>query len=243
MKFHTIITVVYNDFDGLKKTLESLYQFNKSSYEHIIIDGNSTDNIQYLINLFKDRIDYFKSEPDEGIYDAMNKGVKHASGDTISFLNAGDVATKNYFKPIERLNETGANYCYSGIIIKGTKRSFPYMPRELDLNTEYFQRMPFPHPSLFVQRRIFEQIGYFNIKLQITADHEWIVRLIQSTNKGVLCNQHIMAFYLNGKSLSVLVHLEMFKTARQYGRKKYYAGFLFVRYFLSTIKYRVLSVL
>ena len=86
----SIITVNYNDREGLKKTIESVINQTWQDFEFIIIDGGSTDGSREVIEQYKDKIDYWISEPDKGIYNAMNKGIKAASGEFLLFLNSGD---------------------------------------------------------------------------------------------------------------------------------------------------------
>jgi len=87
----SIITVVKNDASNIKKTIQSVLNQSYSHIQYIIIDGSSTDGTLDIINEFKDKIDTITSEPDRGIYDAMNKGIHHAQGEWIFFLNSGDV--------------------------------------------------------------------------------------------------------------------------------------------------------
>src|SRR5690554_4553164 len=86
----SIITVVFNGEKVLEKTMKSVFSQNYDNIEYVIIDGGSSDGTLKLIEKHKDRITYWSSEPDRGIYDAMNKGLKNSSGDYVWFLNAGD---------------------------------------------------------------------------------------------------------------------------------------------------------
>ncbi len=87
----SIVTVVYNDAKGLEKTIKSVINQTYKNVEFIIIDGGSTDGTVEIIKKYEDYIDYWVSEEDKGIYDAMNKGIKAATGTWINFMNAGDV--------------------------------------------------------------------------------------------------------------------------------------------------------
>ena len=86
----TVITINYNNRDGLRKTIDSVVNQTHNDYEYIIIDGGSTDGSLDVIKLYSNRIDYWKSEPDRGIYNAMNKGIDVARGEYCIFLNSGD---------------------------------------------------------------------------------------------------------------------------------------------------------
>lgn len=87
---YSIITINYNNRDGLRKTIESVVNQSCKDYEYIVIDGGSTDGSREVIEEYADRIDYWVSEPDKGIYNAMNKGIKVAHGDYLNFMNSGD---------------------------------------------------------------------------------------------------------------------------------------------------------
>ena len=234
----TIITVILNDRDGLEKTLNSLISENKNNYEHILIDGGSNDGTIEYIKTKIDRIDSFISEPDKGIYDAMNKGVKLASGNIISFLNAGDLALNGYVSCAENC-QSGVDYCYSGIIISG-KNLTSYIPKKISSKTEFLQAMPFPHPGLFVKKYLFYEIGFFNLNKKITADHEWIVRLINANKNGIQIDLESVKFHLDGLSLSFKTPIEMFETALLNKRGRFHAFIRMLYGFAVVLKYKFL---
>ena len=130
----SIITVVYNDSKGLSSTIDSLTNQNNKNFEHVIIDGNSNDDTLEIIYKNADNVDFFISEPDNGIYDAMNKGVINASGDFVSFLNAGDIALPNYTETcIDFFSKnTSLDFCYASIIMTSKRGENIYHPRRID---------------------------------------------------------------------------------------------------------------
>ena len=101
MKTFSIITINYNNKDGLLKTIESVLCQTYKDFEFIVIDGGSTDGSREIIEKYAGHIDYWVSEPDKGIYNAMNKGIKVAHGDYLNFMNSGD-----YFYNENVLNDT-----------------------------------------------------------------------------------------------------------------------------------------
>ena len=240
MKF-SVITVTFNNFIGLKKTLKSLAKFNKKKYEHIVIDGGSNNRTLDLIKKYSSRIDKWVSERDEGIYDAMNKGLKFVSDENniISFLNSGDAALSNYFKDVEKKfkKNTLLDFCYAGLILVGKKRQTKYLPKILSKKSEYLQRMALPHPSLFTKKKIFSKIGYFDLNKQLTADHQWCVRLIRSDAKGVRLNKPVVKFKLDGASLKLRAQFEIFQTALQYERNIIIAVIFLARQLISHLYY------
>ena len=213
----SIITVVYNDQKGLALTLNSLKDMDSDKYEHVIIDGGSSDGTLEIIEGYSFINKKVISEKDEGIYDAMNKGISIASQKYIVFLNAGDLATNDFFLAPEIIQSNKKDFYYSGLIFSKRKKRF-YMPKKLNQINEYLQKMPFPHPGLFVKRSVFKEIGKFDLKKKRTADHEWVVRLMRSEKEGELIARYFIIFDLSGFSLSYNSIIEMFHTARNYGR-------------------------
>ena len=222
-----------NDEIGLQNTLKSLAKFNKNLYQHIIIDGGSKDQTLKVIKDYSSRVDIWISEPDKGIYDAMNKGIKLVNDpeNIISFLNAGDVALDNYFSEPKKcfFKNPKIDYCYGGIILIGKNHESVHLPKILNDNSEYLQRMVFSHPAVFVKKYLFLKIGNFNIKKKITGDHEWCVRLIKFHAKGHRFDKPVVKFQLGGKSLNLDAQLEIFQTAKFNGRSTFVALLFFIR--------------
>jgi len=236
----SIITVTLNDRDGLVKTLESVSHIDKSTYEHVVIDGGSTDGSLDVLKDFSEKLDVVVSESDNGIYDAMNKGVLNSTGNVVCFLNAGDKALDGYIDHPVRIfsKNSSIDYCYGGVLLHGS-RDKTYLPRKICTTSEYLQAMPFPHPGLFVKKKLFNKIGYFDLSKKITADHEWIVRMILSKAKGVAINHSVVKFSLDGASLSHHTSFEMYQTAVKYGRNRYKAGFYCLYSLFAFVKYKL----
>lgn len=119
-KLVSIITVVYNCVDSIENTIKSIISHDLDSFEYIIIDGGSTDGTVQIINKYLDRISIFVTEPDEGIYDAMNKGVFLSSGMFVGFINCGDKLLKLPLKEIADNSDSYIN-CFSVLLSNGTK--------------------------------------------------------------------------------------------------------------------------
>ena len=179
MKF-SIVTPVYND-PRLKSTLESVLGQSDVSPEIIIVDGQSTDETVSIIEEYQDLIDTLICEPDEGIYDAMNKGILRAKGDVVGVLNADDRFQDEFvLRDVrDKLNQTGADVCYADLVYVDEQdevvrywESGDYQPRRF-----YFGWMP-PHPTFFVRRGFYDRYGMFDLEFSIAADYELMLRFL-----------------------------------------------------------------
>ena len=180
----SIVTVCLNNASTIEQTIKSVFMQKKSDIEYIVIDGGSTDGTIEKINKYKNDISYFISEPDNGIYDAMNKGIKVATGQVLAFLNADDFyADENVISDIITfILENSFDAAYGDLLYIDKK--------ELGKNIRYWQPGEYkkgafswgwviPHPTFFCRKEIFERYGYFNESLQIAADFELILRFVE----------------------------------------------------------------
>lgn len=179
----SIITVVYNSRSTIVQNLNSVISQTYPHIEHIIIDGASTDGTLQLIDKVKKKVTKLISEPDKGIYDAMNKGLSLAGGEIIGFLNADDAYydETTISTVVSEMEKTGSDSCYGDLIYVARKdpskvirywKSYPFDPR-------FFHRgwHP-PHPTFFVRRWVYEVYGGFNLQFRIAADYELMLRLL-----------------------------------------------------------------
>lgn len=200
----TVVTVCYNAADTIADTLSSVAAQEGVDVEHVIIDGGSSDLTLEIVARFP-HVTTVVTEPDRGIYDAMNKGVKHATGDAIGFLNADD-----YFCRCDALRLIAdqlqdADAVVGDLVVVDaadkakirryySSRGFrPWMLRA--------GHMP-PHPTMYVRRAIFEEIGAFDERYGIAGDFDFTVRLLlQRTNtKLKRVNKTLVAFRNGGVS-------------------------------------------
>jgi glycosyltransferase involved in cell wall biosynthesis len=193
----TIVTVVYNDFLNIEKTLLSVKKIKCSQIQYIVIDGKSNDGTLELIDKYKDIIDIIISEKDDGIYDAMNKGLKNAFGDTIIFLNGGDIFHDD-FNPIKVITK----YDYKNTVLIGRSlqiyKSDIYIRPSLKYNNLLLQNPA--HQAIFVPKSKYSIIKY-NVNLKIAADYYWIQDILRDS-KYVILKEIISIFSLGGKSTS-----------------------------------------
>ena len=171
----SIITINYNNRDGLRKTIESVVNQTWQDFEYIVIDGGSTDGSVEVIKEFADRINSWVSEPDKGIYNAMNKGVSVAKGEYCQFLNSGDaLSDANVVKYIVRELEDKAIYFAKTRFIDtlGVIKA----PEQITMRTLYTRSLP--HPSSYIQRQLLLKFPY-DETLRIVSDWKfWIQAII-----------------------------------------------------------------
>jgi len=180
----TIITVVFNAEKTIIKTINSILNQTESFFDYVVIDGKSTDNTLELINSCKQQfieknINFtLISELDNGIYDAMNKGLDLTTTDYITFLNADDTFDNNFINScLQIVDESNPDYIYSSVYACFGETRKLFIPN-FDLKTFSYRSMPFPHPGLLVKRIIYNEIGKFDLKYKFAADLDWILRLI-----------------------------------------------------------------
>jgi len=179
----SIITVAFNSQSTIKHTIDSVANQDYKNKEYILIDGASKDWTLDIINFKKDKIDYFVSEDDNGIYDAMNKGIKAATGDIIGILNSDDFYPKNSVlsKVAEVFVRTNCDCLYGDLVYVKTAdaRQIVRYWKSGEFNRKKLNKgWMLPHPTFFVKKEVYEKYGLYNIKLKNAADYEMILRLL-----------------------------------------------------------------
>jgi glycosyltransferase involved in cell wall biosynthesis len=179
----SIVTVSYNSSETIRDTIESVLSQDYDDIEYLIVDGGSTDTTLDIVREYGDRIDVVVSEPDQGIYDAMNKGIRAATGDMVGMLNSDDFYADNSAvrNLIECMENAGADTVFADLVIvnaSDTKRviryydSSKFRPERLR-----YGWMP-AHPTFFVKRELYKRYGGFSLDYKIAADFEMVVRLL-----------------------------------------------------------------
>ena len=179
----SIITVCLNNSDTIEDAICSIQSQDHTDKEHIVIDGGSTDGTIDIVNRYKDKIDLIISEPDNGIYDAMNKGIYHSSGDIVGILNADDVyADNNVLSSVANsLRNPKIPICYGDLIYVFRKNSNKIVRywKPFPNAQEILKKGDYPpHPTLFLRKEIYLRYGSFDLNFLMAADVELMVRLI-----------------------------------------------------------------
>ncbi len=190
----TVITVVYNDVKSIEDTVLSVINQNYFNIEYIIIDGGSTDGTLEKIKKYKNRISII-SEKDNGIYDAMNKGIREAKGDIIGFLNSGDIFYDNSVVSdiTELFTSRRCDAVYGDLVYINEDGRVVRVWKAGEFNKKKLRRgwMP-PHPTFYVKKELIEKYGEFKSGFKISGDYELMLRLLLRYNINVSYTGRIM---------------------------------------------------
>jgi glycosyltransferase involved in cell wall biosynthesis len=231
----SIITVCYNSATTLEDAIKSVLAQNYLDIEHIVIDGGSTDGTASILKKYKGRIAKVVSEPDDGIYDAMNKGISLATGDAIGVLNSDDFYASNdiienlvkaFAKDadmiigdvvfVDRVNVLKRLRYVSGVGFSPWQLRFGWMP---------------PHPATFVRKNVYETFGHYKTDFAIAADYEFFVRtLISRSLRTVHTSKVLVTMRVGGASTggfksTLVISREILRALRENG---IYTNSLFV---------------
>ncbi|MEZ4897636.1 MAG: glycosyltransferase family 2 protein [Saprospiraceae bacterium] len=178
----TIITATYNSAITIQDTLASIQSQNFPSVEHLIIDGNSQDNTLEVVKSFNPLLKII-SEPDNGLYDAMNKGIRLANGSIIGILNSDDFyPNPNVLSHVAScFQQENCDLVYGDLLYVDLENTHKIIRRwrakPWKKDKFLFGWMP-PHPTLFVRREVYQEYGLFNTGLRFSADYEFMIRTV-----------------------------------------------------------------
>jgi len=181
----SIITVCWNSAGTIEKTIRSLQEQDYNDIEYIVVDGNSTDETLNIIKKYPQVVSKWISEPDKGLYDAMNKGIKMATGDYVGIVNADDTfADQNVISKIAFFLTSNKVDAHIGDIVQHRQdgkiirrySAANWKPNDLKIGF-----MP-AHPAIFFKRELFNKLGYYALDFKIGADYELITRFFLKNN-------------------------------------------------------------
>ena len=195
----SIITVCYNSEKTIKDTIESVLKQTYKNFEYLIIDGKSSDDTINIINNYNDPRIKLISEKDNGIYDAMNKGIKLASGDIIATLNSDDIlANENIFKTVIDNFDKDTDIIYANI--KYYNEDFTKLIRNFISGQKHNDYFCPAHPSMYIKKEVFNKIGTYNLNYKIAADFDFMVRCNINNIKYKYINKYFVYMRYGGTS-------------------------------------------
>lgn len=202
----SIITVCYNSGKTIEDTIKSVLNQTYDNYEYLIIDGNSKDNTLDIIKSYEDKFKgklKYVSENDKGIYDAMNKGIKLASGDIIGFINADDVLINENVLEIINNNIEDYDGIYADVLMTDNNLDKPI--RNF-ISGNYKNNGIFhpAHPSLYLKKRVYNEVGLYNLDYKIAADLDLMLRVTSKNYKLKYIKQYFALMRVGGASTNGL---------------------------------------
>ena len=204
----SIITPVLNDKKGLVKTVKSLQTQNLKSFEHIVIDGGSTDGtLEFIKN--NESVDIWISEKDRGIYDAINKGLKLSKGKYINTINAGDYyySSKSLSIINKYFEENNLSFVFGSVMKK--KIHYKYQPNKMFWSFNFY---PGHSSGFFIKKKVHDKVGFYSLKFPCSSDYDFLWRLIKKYKyKGVSTKKHeIIGVFVGGgfsSNYSIFQHI------------------------------------
>lgn len=195
----SVITVSYNSVKTIEQTILSVINQDFKDYEYIIIDGGSTDGTIDIIKKYQNHISLWVSEPDNGIYDAMNKGLKLVQGEFISLLNSDDWFEKNSFSNVANWHKLNPNIdLFHGLL------------RFIDINgqpdsiighySSYLNTGMIEHPTCFIKKDLYDRVGPFDLNYQSASDYDWMLKAKKTGAKFLLIPEILTNFRRGGMS-------------------------------------------
>lgn len=216
----SVITIVYNNVRDIERTMLSVLNQTYANIEYIVIDGASTDGTKDIIERYRNRIATYVSEPDNGIYDAMNKGLALATGDYILFMNSGD----ELYDPLTVASvfsaEADADIYYGETEmyneeLKSLGQRRHTTPQRFTWKS-FKYGMSISHQAIYIKRRITEP---YDVQYKYSADIDWIIKAAKKANKVVNTNRYVAKYLVGG--ISKQKHLDSLKE-RFHILSKYY---------------------
>lgn len=212
----SIITVNFNNLHGLQKTMNSILSQTSHDYEWIVIDGGSTDGSKELIEKNDKHITYWVSEPDNGIFNAMNKGIEKACGDYLLFLNSGDCLAENDI--IGYINNDTHDSDFLVGKACSSKDSLPPIKQKDNYTTEEtLERISvsaFPHQATFIRRIVFQKYGLYREDKQLASDWYLTICALIKGNATVCFIPRIIAV-VEPNGISQRYHSQLYQEREQ----------------------------
>lgn len=202
----SIVTTAYNSGKTIEQTIKSVLSQTYDDYEHIIVDGNSNDNTMEIVKKYESKYNgklKYISEPDKGIYDAMNKGIKMATGDVIGLLNSDDIyANSEILKKIATAcKDKKSDGIHGNLLYMDNKTMTKPMRKWITKSTNIKTGNITAHPTLYLKKEVYEKLGLYNLKYKVVSDYDFMVKLLLNKDINLTyINEYLIHMRLGGAS-------------------------------------------
>ena len=226
----SIITVVKNDIAFIEETLKSCIAQCGVEIEYIVVEGLSDDGTHEIINKYLDFISLYICEKDEGIYDAMNKGAKFATGDWIIFMNSGDIFYNDHSLA---MLDIGSKKSFS--VIAGSWIGKEAENKIFNARNSIRYSLPASHQAILIKTELVKNIG-FNLKYRIGADYDLVCNILKGTKHEVFISNHILAVV---RPEGFGRNIEIYRRDYHSIILKHFGIFSYLKYYLNEIIHKI----
>lgn len=224
----SIVTVSFNSALTIEETIASVLEQDYENFEYIIIDGGSTDGTVDIIEKYAEHLAYYVSESDNGLYDAMNKGIAKATGDIVGMINSDDYYYPDAFKKAANAfmgHKLDEHIFWGDVMYEIQGRVAGFRPKNRTIGAFA------PHPSMFCPKCIYDRIGTYDTTVKILADYDFMYRAVNKFNIKPLYEPELIAFFREGgladKNILPCLKDEL-KVKLKYGQNPIYARIIYL---------------
>ena len=233
----SLITISYKNPKELELTIKSVKKNYRNHVEYIVVLGSKDAESIKVIKKYQSIITKKIIEPDRGIYDALNKGIKNSKGNIVCFVHSGDTINKNYFDIISH-NIKKYDYIYGGLnFITKNNNTIKVYPKEINKTKSNLFNLSILHPGLIVKKKVFNVLGNFNNRF-ILSDKLWMLKLVKSRFIGKKIPNILVNFRMNGSSSSYLMLSEYYIQLKKFNFKFYKIFFILIKIFIIINYYK-----
>jgi glycosyltransferase involved in cell wall biosynthesis len=239
----SVITVCRNAEDTIENAINSVFSQTYKAIEYIIIDGNSTDNTVNIINKHINKVNFFLTERDTGIYNAMNKGLRAVSGDIVYFLNADDTFYDNsVIARIIEYFEAHIDIVFGNFIVVNHKTGHERFCDCSNVTKSFFLENVICQQAIFYRNSVFDKIGKFNEKYVIVGDYEFLLRALYKYNVNYKYIPYTVAMFSNGGISCSVKHAKLHQRERDGVQVQYFLKEpVYYKYMLNRLYDRLLK--
>ena len=230
----SVVTVCFNSASTIEATLLSVKEQTWDNIEHIIIDGGSSDETVDIVNAHRDRVTCLVSEPDDGIYDAMNKGVGVANGEIVYFLNSDDrLCDPRVIEDVVSCftHNPDARLVYGDVVYCSEDSRSACRFGHINKNNIIYEHLC--HQAVFAHKELFSQVGLLNLEYPINADYDWLLRVFFSGAVTFHMSRDIALFDATGRHMD---DVDLLRRERRDVRMKFVNP---LHYFVGDVFYRM----